>query len=134
MSQGTLRGLGVLLALKQKPPPSVVFIDEIENSLHPSALSVLLDAALACSRDTRVVLTSHSPEVLSHNSVSGERVRIIEWSGGVSKIFRLSAETQKSVNEIDTVGWMLRSNCLWTGINPEAFKGTLFSMKREIEK
>ena len=66
VSQGTLRSLGILLALKQRPSPSVVLVDEIENSVHPSALSVLLDAALASSDDTRVVLTSHSIEVLSH--------------------------------------------------------------------
>ncbi len=122
VSQGTLRSLGVLLALKQKPSPSVVLIDEIENSVHPSALAVLLDAALASCYDTRVVLTSHSPEVLSHPAVTGERVRVVEWRDGASRIFRLSPETQESVNEIDTVGWMLRSNALWTGPQPETIE------------
>lgn len=131
VSQGTLRSLGVLLALKQKPSPSVVLIDEIENSVHPSALSVLLDAAQSSSDGTRVVLTSHSPEVLSHPAVTGERVRIVEWRDGASRIFRLSSETQKSVSEIDTVGWMLRSNTLWTGPEPESFKGNLFDLVDE---
>jgi predicted ATPase len=133
VSQGTLRSLGVLLALRQKPAPSVVLIDEIENSVHPSALSVLLDAALASSDGTRVVLTSHSPEVLSHPAVTGERVRVVEWRDGVSKIFRLSRETQKSVNEIDTVGWMLRSNALWTGPKPDTFEGDLFAIEGEAQ-
>lgn len=128
-SQGTLRSLGVLLALKQKPRPSVVLVDEIENSVHPSALAVLLDAALASCDGTRVVLTSHSPEVLSHPSVTGERVRVVEWRDGASQIFRLSPETQASVNEIDTVGWMLRSNALWTGPQPEIFDHDLFALE-----
>lgn len=131
VSQGTLRSLGVLLSLKQNPSPSVVLIDEIENSVHPSALSVLLDAALASSDGTRVVLTSHSPEVLSHPAVTGERVRVVEWRDGESRIFRLSPETQASVNEIDTVGWMLRSNALWTGPRPEIFKDDLFALESE---
>lgn len=131
VSQGTLRSLGVLLALKQKPTPSVILVDEIENSVHPSALSVLLDAALASSDGTRVVLTSHSPEVLSHPTVIGERVRVVEWRDGASKVFRLSPETQASVNEIDTVGWMLRSNALWTGPRPETFEGDLFALEGE---
>ena len=131
VSQGTLRSLGVLLALKQQPSPSVVLVDEIENSVHPSALSVLLDAALASSGGTRVVLTSHSPEVLSHPAVTGERVRVVEWRDGASRVFRLSPETQKSVNEIDTVGWMLRSNALWTGPRPEIMKSDLFSLESE---
>lgn len=131
VSQGTLRSLGVLLALKQSPLPSVVLVDEIENSVHPSALSVLLDAALASCNDTRVVLTSHSPEVLSHPSVTGERVRVVEWRNGDSRIFRLSPETQASIDEIDTVGWMLRSNTLWTGPNPETFRGNLFVLGKK---
>ncbi|RJQ50960.1 MAG: ATP-binding protein [Desulfobacteraceae bacterium] len=133
VSQGTLRSLGVLLALKQKPSPSVVLVDEIENSVHPSALSVLLDAALANADGTRVVLTSHSPEVLSHPAVTGERVRVIEWRNGTSRVFRLSPETRKSVNEIDTVGWMLRSNALWTGPEPEIFDRDLFASVGEKE-
>ena len=131
VSQGTLRSLGVLLALKQNPLPSVVLVDEIENSVHPSALAVLLDAALASSDDTRVVLTSHSPEVLSHPAVTGERVRVVEWRDGNSRIFRLSPETQASVSGIDTVGWMLRSNALWTGPKPETFAGDLFALDSE---
>ena len=129
VSQGTLRSLGILLAFKQKPAPSVVLIDEIENSVHPSALAVVLDAALASCDDTRVVLTSHSPEVLGHPSVTGERVRVVEWRDGVSRIFRLSSEAQSSVNGIDTVGWMLRSNALWIGPQPETFTGDLFAFE-----
>lgn len=128
VSRGTLKSLGVLLALKQEPAPSVVLIDEIENSIHPSALAVLLDAALATSNGTRVVLTSHSPEVLSHTSVTGERVRVIEWRDGASRIFRLCPETQSAVNEIDTVGWMLRSNTLWLGPQDEMPSEDLFSI------
>lgn len=131
VSQGTLRSLGVLLALKQRPGPSVVLIDEIENSVHPSALAVLLDAALASSDSTRIVLTSHSPEVLSHPSVIGERVRVVEWHEGASSVFRLSSETQQSITEIDTVGWMLRSNTLWTGPEPESPPDDLFALSGE---
>lgn len=128
VSQGTLRGLGVLLALRQHPVPSLALVDEIENSVHPSALSVLLDAALASCDRTRVVLTSHSPEVLGHPSVTGERVRVVEWRGGTSRVYRLSPETRDAVNAIDTVGWMLRSNALWTGPEPETCGHDLFAL------
>ena len=44
MSDGTVRCLGILLSLRQMPRPSIVLIDEIEDSLHPHAHGVLLDA------------------------------------------------------------------------------------------
>lgn len=130
VSQGTLRALGVLLALRQMPPASVVLVDEIEASVHPNALAVLLDAAADSVERTRVVLTSHSPEVLGHPSVTGDRVRVVQWRDGVSSIYRLNQPTLEAVNEIDTVGWMLRSNTLWTDEQPERF-GRLFDLGPE---
>jgi predicted ATP-binding protein involved in virulence len=118
----------VLLALRQRPTPSVVLVDEIENSFHPSGLAVLVDAAVASFDRTRVVLTSHSPELLSHPEVTGERVRVIEWRDGVSHVFRLNPETQAAVNQIDTVGWMLRSNALWPAPQPETCPDDLFAV------
>lgn len=41
MSDGTLRCLAILLALRQKPAPALVCIEEVEDSVHPAALSVL---------------------------------------------------------------------------------------------
>ncbi len=128
VSQGTLRALGVLVALRQRPPPSLLLVDEVENSVHPGALAVLVDAALASCDRMRVVLTSHSPELLSHPAVTGERVRVIEWQDGTSRIYCLNPETQAAVNEIDTVGWMLSSNALWTSREPETFSGDLLAL------
>jgi predicted ATPase len=121
-----------LLALRQRPSPSVLLVDEVENSVHPSALAVLVDAALASCQQTRVVLTSHSPELLGHPAVRGDRVRVIEWREGTSHIFRLSQATEEAVNEIDTVGWMLSSNALWTGPEPESGGEDLFALDDSV--
>lgn len=135
VSQGTLKSLGVLLALRQIPTPSIVLIDEIENSVHPSALSVLLEAAYATSNKTQVVLSSHSPEVLSHYSVTGQRVRLIERNDGESYVYMLNKDTQSAINEIDTVGWMLRSNTLWKGPSEEKSPEDIFELpKSDNEK
>lgn len=131
VSQGTLRGLGVFLALRQQPAPALVLLDEIENSVHPSALAVLLEAAAASTDRTRVVLTSHSPEALGHPAVTGERVRVVEWRDGISNIYRLSPETQAAINEIDTVGWMLRTNALWTAGQPDVPPDDFFALVPE---
>lgn len=113
ISQGTLRALAVLLALRQQPRPSLVLIDEIENSVHPGAVAVLVGAAEALCGDLRIVLTSHSPEVLSHPACTGDRVRLVEWQAGRSRIHRLNDETREAVSPLNTVGDMLRSNTLW---------------------
>jgi predicted ATPase len=129
VSQGTLRGLGMLLALRQEPTPSAILIDEVEDSFHPGALSVLLDAAAASLLRMRVVITSHSPELLAHPSVNGERVRVVEWRDGLSRVYRLNEETRAAVNEIDTVGWMLSTNSLWTSPTPELAPDSIFAVE-----
>jgi predicted ATPase len=65
MSDGTLRSLGVLLALRQSPKPSIVLLDEIEDSLHPLAHGVLLDAIDEAGDEFPVVVSTHSPEILN---------------------------------------------------------------------
>ncbi len=131
ISQGTLRGLGILLALRQQPTPSLVLVDEVENSVHPSALGVLLDAAEASRDRTRIVFTTHSPELLDHPAATGERLRVVDWRDGTSRIHRLNAETRAAVSEIETVGSMLRSNALWSEEQPEAWAGDLLALDEE---
>jgi predicted ATPase len=78
MSDGTLRSLGVQLALRQSPRPSIVLLDEIEDSLHPLAHGVLLDAIDAVSEEYPVVVTTHSPEILDYPAARGERIRVVQ--------------------------------------------------------
>ena len=53
MSDGAVRSLGILLSLRQTPRPSIVLLDEIEDSLHPDAHGVLLDAINSARRIPR---------------------------------------------------------------------------------
>jgi predicted ATPase len=130
ISDGTLRALGVLLALRQRPTPSLVFIDEIEDSVHPAALHVLLDAAAAtASERCQVVLTSHSPEVLSHPAVTADNVRILTWRNGRSRIHRLSEGTRASLVPPDTIGDLLRINALEPDEVPERIEGDIFDIE-----
>ena len=126
MSDGTLRSLAILLALRQKPTPALVCIDEIEDSVHPSALAVLLDAVQASTERCQVLLTSHSPEALSHPAVTASRVRVVDWSAGRSEIFRLSKGAAEAALPPRSVGTMLRSNALFTDEAPERVEGDFF--------
>lgn len=118
MSEGTVRILGILLALRQTPRPSIVLIDEIEDSLHPFAQSVLLDPIEAASEEFPAVVSTHSPEVLSHDSARGERIRIVQWREGASFVHHLGKKTLEDLRPPIDVGELLRSNALWTDDEP----------------
>ena len=90
MSDGTLRGLAILLALRQTPTPGARLHRRDRGLGPPVALAVLLDAVAASTERCQVLLTSHSPEALAHPAVTAARVRVVDWNAGKSEIFRLS--------------------------------------------
>jgi predicted ATPase len=127
MSDGTLRCLAILLALRQKPTPALVCIEEVEDSVHPAALGVLLDAIAARTSRCQVLLTSHSPEALSHSAVTPERVRVVEWREGRSQIFRLSPGAEEMSRPPRSVGKLLRTNALFTAEDSDHVEGDFFA-------
>jgi hypothetical protein len=122
MSDGTLRSLGILLALRQSPRPSIALIDEIEDSLHPFAHGVVLDAIDVASEEFPVVVSTHNPEILSYPTAQGERTRVVQWNKGTSQIYSLSREVLADLKPPLTVGRLLRSNALWTEAQPSTTK------------
>ncbi len=118
MSDGTLRSLAVLLALRQSPRPSIVLLDEIEDSLHPLAHGVLLDAIDVASEEFPVVVSTHSPEILSHPTARPDRIRVVQWNEGTSRIYNLGARVRANLEPPLTVGQLLRANALWTEEEP----------------
>lgn len=71
MSDGTLRVLGVLVALfqgagKGDSANRFIGIEEPEIALHPAAAGGLIDAIKDASEHTQILMTSHSPDLLEH--------------------------------------------------------------------
>ena len=64
VSDGTLRGLGLIMAVFQRPAPSVLVIEEPEASMHPGALGSILDVLQLASQSMQVVVTTHTPDIL----------------------------------------------------------------------
>jgi predicted ATPase len=112
MSEGTLRAVGVLLAIFQHPTPSLLVIEEPESTIHPGAIESIMDAIKFATSRVQVVVTTHSPDVLDQKWVSPDSIRVVEWSGE-TKIGMLGEANIKSLqNNLMGIGEMMRANGL----------------------
>jgi predicted ATPase len=113
MSDGTLRALGLLAAVYQRPAPSVLVIEEPEATIHPGALGSILDLLRHASRHMQLIVTTHSPDVLDADWLREEHLRIVTWEEGATRILPLAGGTQEALREhLMSAGELLRSNAL----------------------
>jgi predicted ATPase len=122
MSDGTLRALGLLVAVYQRPTPAVIVIEEPEGTIHPGALGAILDLMRHASRHMQVIVTTHSPDVLDAEWLQDNHIRIVSWQEGATRITPLSAGARETLQEhLMSAGELLRSNALrGQPISPEA--------------
>jgi predicted ATPase len=113
MSDGTLRSLGLIMAVFQKPSPSVLVIEEPEATIHPGALGAVLDLIRKAARTMQVVVTTHSPELLDAKWITDANLRIISWEEGASHLLMPSQATRDAMRQhLMGAGELLRSNAL----------------------
>jgi len=109
MSDGTLRALGVLVALFHTSRVPLVGIEEPEMALHPAAAGVLLDSLREASHRTQVVVTSHSPELLDAPGLDADSLLAVVAENGRTAV-AAPDETGRSVlrDRLYTAGELLR--------------------------
>lgn len=113
MSDGTLRVLGLLIAIFQRPPPSLLVIEEPEATMHPGALGPILDVLRHAGRFMQVVVTTHSPDVLDAEWIEDRHLRIVTWEEGETRVHPVSLATRTVLHEhLMSAGELLRSNAL----------------------
>lgn len=113
MSDGTLRSLGLILAVFQKPSPSVLVIEEPEATIHPGALGALLDLIRRASKTMQVLVTTHSPDLLDAKWITDDNLRIVSWQEGASHVLLPSEATREAMRgHLMGAGELLRSNAL----------------------
>lgn len=115
ISDGTLRGLGVLVALLQSNtrPPTLVGIEEPEVALHPAAVGILVDAIRDAALRTQVVVTSHSPDLLDREDLADDVLLAVEARDGVTVIGTLGEAGRAALRDrLFTAGEMLRMDQL----------------------
>ena len=112
MSDGTLRALGVLLALfqgatQEDAGTGVVGIEEPEAGQHPGAVEVLADAIREAALHTQVIVTSHSPELL--DSIADESIITVDAHQGATRFSTLDDAARSVIRDrLFTAGELLR--------------------------
>ena len=117
MSDGTLRVLGILVALFQgddaQKSVTLVGIEEPETALHPGAVAVLLDGLRDAANRTQIIITTHSPELLDDKHLNVNSILAVEAHDGDTVIAPVDEASRSVVQDrLFTAGELLRSNQL----------------------
>lgn len=118
MSDGTVRALGILVALFQSgngagPRVPLVGIEEPEIALHPAAAGLLLDCIREASQTTQVIVTSHSPDLLDDEKLDAGSILAVNAAGGSTHIAPVDETGSTALlKRLYTPGELLRLNQL----------------------
>ena len=114
MSDGTLRALGVLVALFQGDSANgagttIVGIEEPESALHPAAAGVLIDSLTEASQSAQVIVSSHSADLLDTDTISDTSILAVLSEHAETKIGPLDEAGRSSLRDhLFTAGELLR--------------------------
>ena len=118
MSDGTLRALGVLVALFQggngtRVRIPLIGIEEPEVALHPAALGALLDSLDEASANKQIIITSHSPDLLDSDRIDPDSLLAVVADKGVTTIAPIDDAGRTVLRDhLYTAGELLRLNQL----------------------
>ena len=113
MSDGTLRAIGLLAAVFQRPAPMLIAIEEPEATIHSGALGAVLDLLWEASERLQVIVTTHSPELLDRREIADRHLRMVEWSEGMTRVGPVSDANRRALREgLTEAGGLLRANVL----------------------
>jgi predicted ATPase len=111
MSEGTLRAFGLLLAMFQANCPQTLIIEQPEDSLHPAATAVILEALKSSKKVQQSVITTHSPEVLDNFNPDEDFAYVFTVHEGDTVLRRLDEHILEGVRQhLCSGGDILRLN------------------------
>ncbi len=143
MSDGTLRLLGILVALFQgnhdtQKHVSLVGIEEPEIAMHPAMVGALLDEFQNAAYNAQVIITTHSADLLDEKRLDVDSILVAETHNGNTVIAPVDDVCRSVVHDkMFTVGDLLRRDQLEP--DPEFIASTekakqlqLFNFERNI--
>ena len=96
-AEGTLRLLGLLVALYQFPPPPFLGIEEPELNVHPGASAKLADYVVESSRRSQILLTTHSPELIDR--LPNQSIRAVRAIRGLTSVGPVAKKQLQAVRQ-----------------------------------
>ena len=100
-SDGTVRLLGLLVALYQRRNLSLIGIEEPELTVHPGAMAALADLLNEASLTSQVIVTTHSPDLIDcltdYRAI--EALRIVELVDGATAVRRVANSQIETVRK-----------------------------------
>jgi hypothetical protein len=83
-SDGTLRVVGLMAALLQRPTPELIAIEEPELNLHPGVMPLIYDYVHEASQRGQVIVTTQDPDFLS--LMAPDQVRMVSRVDGETRV------------------------------------------------
>lgn len=117
MSDGTLRALGMLIAVQQLAQPRhrirLVGIEEPESALHPAAARSMMDALVEATSHTQVIVTTHSADLLEGLPADGDNILAVHARQGETFIAPIDAASRSAIHDhLYSAGELLRMDQL----------------------
>jgi predicted ATPase len=110
MSDGTLRILGLLLAVYQPGFQSVIGIEEPEATVHPAVAELIIEVLMDASKERQVIITTHSPDILDYKYLKDSQIKIVTMKNYSTLIAPLSESSREAIRQhLYTPGELLRS-------------------------
>jgi len=96
-SDGTLRVAGLLTALLQEPPLTLLAVEEPELTIHPGALPLVLDFLRLASTWSQILITTHSPDLVA--GLDPDEIRVVQRIGGTTSVAPIDSGQRELVRQ-----------------------------------
>ena len=111
MSDGTLRILGILLAIHQPGTNSTLAIEGPEVTVHPAIIDLITQVLMDASNERQILITTHSPDIIDHKDIKDKYIKIVTIEKNQTQISPLSKSNREVIHDqLYTPGELLRSN------------------------
>lgn len=113
MISAGMKNQSVLLSIiSSMPSHSVLFVDELEQALHPSAIKSFLKVLR--TKDIQLIFSSHNTYILQ--MLRPDQIYFSKWDKGSSRYYRLS-KIYPNIREINNIEKMYLSSIFDEAIN-----------------